>query len=92
MRLIDADVLKYNWINKFGHRRKLTECIDEQPSICCENCNNWYDIEEQGNKTKIGCCDSLYNFFNGDDIATSMKSYADDFCSYYEPIKKKSAD
>ncbi len=71
---------------------KAHDLLKKQPSICCENCKNWYDVEEQENKAKIGCCDSLYNFFNGDDIATSMKSYADDFCSYFISIKKESAN
>jgi len=33
MRLIDADALKYNWLNVFDHKKSLIECIDEQPTI-----------------------------------------------------------
>lgn len=32
MRLIDADHLKESWYN-FDHRRKLTECFDEEPTV-----------------------------------------------------------
>ena len=93
MRAIDADIAKANC--KLPTIYDLNDTplyLDEQPAICCENCKSWYSIEKLRNGLKIGCCDSLYNFFNGDDIATTMKSYSDDFCSYFISIKKESAD
>lgn len=54
MRLIDADLLKENW-GKFDHRRRLVECINEQPTVEAAPVVRGKWVEDEDENGRLAC-------------------------------------